>query len=68
MAIIKCGAVCCKHNSSRNICTNDYISLSECYYHTVNEGFQHFWRCREYEQCEWAESMEKMLKSDEEGE
>ena len=48
---IKCGSVDCKFNSVKNTCQyKGTLCLSECYYHTVNEGLQHFWRCKQYEE------------------
>jgi hypothetical protein len=47
---IKCGAVDCKHNSAKCNCKfKGTVELSDCYYHTTNGGFQHFWRCKQYE-------------------
>lgn len=59
MAVVKCGSVDCKYNSDNGICEKSNISLSDCYYHTLNEGFQHFWRCRNYEQSDEAKSLEE---------
>lgn len=49
---IICAAVDCKHNSENNRCKLDKVTLSDHYIHTVNEGLQHFWRCKQYEESE----------------
>lgn len=62
MTVIKCGSVDCKHNDDSNICQKSNIALSDCYYHTVNDGLQHFWRCRQYEKSDRAKQIEKQMK------
>lgn len=60
---VKCGAIDCVYNNLDCYCEHDEIRLSDCYYQTVNEGTQHFWRCKNYEESEWAKSLaEKFLK------
>ena len=45
-----CASVDCKYiDEEANCCRLREIKLSEHYMHTVNEGFQHFWRCKQYE-------------------
>ena len=67
MATIKCGAVDCKHNADDNKCMELIISLEDCYCHTAHEGFQHFWRCKNYEQCEWSKKMKKIFEKNARG-
>lgn len=62
MAVIKCGSVDCKHNDDSNICQRSNIALSDCYYHTVNEGFQHFWKCKQYEESEELKSIKEAFR------
>lgn len=48
-----CASVDCKHiDSEANCCRLKEIKLSEHYMHTVHEGLQHFWRCKQYEMSE----------------
>lgn len=59
MSVVKCGSLECKHRSDSGICQKSNIALSDCYYHTVNEGFQHFWRCKQYEESEELKSIKE---------
>lgn len=60
MPKIKCSAFDCKYNSVTNHCKyQGTLILNDCYYHTVNEGYQHFHRCKMYEQDESIEEMQK---------
>lgn len=58
---IVCGAVDCKHNGEMNECELKKITLNDCYYHTVNEGIQHFWRCKQYEKSEETKRIEELF-------
>lgn len=57
---IKCASVECKYNSDKNMCQyKGTLLLSDTFIHTVNEGFQHYHRCKMYEMSEEAARLEK---------
>ena len=59
---IKCASSDCKYNSATCSCTyKGTIKLTDCYYHTIHEGYQHFHRCKMYEKDESIEQMEKEI-------
>ena len=60
MPKVRCASTDCKYHSDTNICKyKGTLILNDCYYHTVNEGFQHFHRCKMYEKSEEVEKFEK---------
>lgn len=63
MPKIVCGCLDCKYNSDKNTCMLRSIKLKDCYYHTKNEGFKHFQVCKNYEQDESIEQLQKELKN-----
>ena len=48
MPTVFCGAIDCEFNNSKNKCTKKQINLSDNYVHTVNDGMQHFNKCKDY--------------------
>lgn len=62
MPRIRCASIDCKWNSDTNMCkygrTGHTLLISDTYTHTVNDGFQHFHRCKGYEKSEEAEKFE----------
>ena len=60
MPKVKCASIDCKWNSESNMCTyKGKILLNDSYYHTVNEGMQHFHRCMTYEKDEYYAELEQ---------
>lgn len=58
-----CAAVDCEHiDDEAHCCRLKRIVLSEHYMHTVNEGLQHFWRCKQYEQSAESKRLEEEFK------
>ena len=62
MSKITCAAIDCEHIDDMNCCRLKKISLSDHYMHTVNEGLQHFWRCKQYEQSAESKRLEEEFK------
>ena len=66
MTTIYCAAVDCKYNKTRydgaQLCSADHISLTDSYYHTVNEGYKHFNICKKYEKSKEAKRIEELFK------
>lgn len=62
MAKIICASLDCKYISDKNTCTCKEIKLKDCYYNTKNEGYKHFHICKNYEQVESIEQLQKELK------
>ena len=62
MSQITCASVDCRHNGNKCKCLLNKVTLSEAYYHTVNEGLQHFWRCKQYEKSEETKAFEEQFK------
>ena len=62
VAKIVCASLDCKYISDRNTCTCKEIKLKDCYYNTKNEGYKHFHICKNYEQVESIEQLQKELK------
>lgn len=60
MGII-CASSDCKHLGINNRCLLSNVTLSEHYMHTVNEGLQHFWRCKRYEQSAESKRIEELF-------
>ena len=56
-------AECEYNNSDQNCCTLDNLLLSDCMCHTVNEGLQHFWKCKNYKKSNAFEEIEKSLQN-----
>ena len=54
MKKVTCAAIDCKYNNDNYKCEFNGITLSECWRHTLNEGYQQFWKCKNYEQSEEA--------------
>lgn len=49
---IVCASLECEHNNGNCRCKLKKVTLSDHHIHTVNEGLQHFWRCKQYEENE----------------
>lgn len=62
MAKIICASLDCKYISEKNTCTLKQIKLKDCYYNTKNEGYKHFHICKNYEQDESIEQLQKDIK------
>lgn len=62
MSQITCAAIDCRHNGNKNKCLLNKVILSEAYYHTVYEGLQHFWRCKQYEKSDEMSAFEEQFK------
>lgn len=62
MPRIRCASVDCKWNSDTNMCkygrTGHTLLIGDTYTHTVNDGVQHFHRCKGYEKSEEAARLE----------
>ena len=52
MPKVICASLDCKYNGKGYQCTAKKINLSDNYIMTVNEGRQHFNKCRNYEMSE----------------
>ena len=61
MSQIKCASVDCRHNGNKHKCLLNKVTFSEAYYHTVNEGLQHFWRCKQYEKSDEVKAIEEQF-------
>lgn len=62
MPKIKCASIECKHNNDSGYCRyQGVVLLSDCYYHTVNDGQQHFHRCKCYEMSEESKKLYESL-------
>lgn len=59
MSEIICAAIDCEHIDDMNCCRLKEISLSEHFIHTVHEGVQHFWQCKQYEKSEETKRLEE---------
>lgn len=62
MPKVICASLECKYNGKGYQCTAKKITMSEHYMLTVNEGRQHFWRCKQYEKSEDMERFEEQFK------
>lgn len=62
MTKIICASLDCKYISEKNTCTLKQIKLKDCYYNTKNEGHKHFHICKNYEQDESIEQLQKDIK------
>ena len=64
--MIYCAAIDCKYNKMQgnraHVCSAHHISLTDCYYNTVHEGYKHFNICKKYEKSDEANRIEKVLK------
>lgn len=60
MGII-CTSSDCKHLGINNRCLLSNVTLSDHYIHTVHEGFQHFWQCKQHETSEEAKRIEELF-------
>ena len=58
---LRCAAIDCKYNTDKYRCSAQNVVLSEFYVMTVHEGYQHFWRCKQYEQSERAKEIEEQM-------
>lgn len=54
---VKCKAIDCMYNNLDYYCECNEITLSDCYDRTTNDGKQHFWRCNNYKESDWAKSL-----------
>lgn len=61
MTRVECAAIECKYNNDC-ICTRESINLSNHQMHTVYEGVQNLWRCKQFEKSDEARRIEKMWK------
>lgn len=61
MTKVICAAEDCKYCSYDHVCKLEELKLADCYYQTVHEGWQHFWRCKQYQKSERAQRIEKMF-------
>lgn len=61
MTKVICAAEDCEYCSNDHICGLKELKLADCYYQTVYEGRQHFWRCKQYQKSKKAKQIEKML-------
>lgn len=61
MSKITCTAIDCKHIDDMNCCRLNEINLSDHYIHTVHEGLQHFWQCKQHETSEEAKRIEELF-------
>lgn len=62
MPRIKCASVECKWNNDSSMCTyKGTLLLADTYMNTVNEGYQHFHRCKMYEKSEHAIDLENQF-------
>ena len=57
-----CPSIECKHNGKRNNCTLERIELSWHSVMTVWDGRQEFWRCKNYEQSDYAKEILDQVK------
>lgn len=58
MPRIKCASVECKYNNDSCHCTyKGELILCDCYVVTLNEGRQHYHRCKMYEMSERAKQL-----------
>lgn len=60
MPTVYCAAIECKHNKD-NKCKAKSICLSEGLVHTVWNGVEQIWRCKEFEMSEDAKRMQEEL-------
>lgn len=58
---VLCGTIECRYNAD-NICTAETINLSNHQMHTVYEGVQNLWRCKQFEKSDEARRIEQMWK------
>ena len=49
MPIVYCAAIECKHHDDNNRCRAKTINLSEALLHTVWNGVQQVWKCKQFE-------------------
>ena len=62
MSKVKCNFLTCKWNSPTNTCKYPgTIKLNECFIDTGKKGFEHFLKCKCYEQDESIEEMQKEI-------
>lgn len=62
MTVLTCGSLDCKHNGNKYRCDLKKVTMNEAYYHTVNQGLQHFWQCKQYEKSEETKAFEEQFK------
>lgn len=58
---VECATIECKYNHDC-VCTKKSINLSNHLIHTMYEGVQGFWRCKDFEKSEEAKRIEQMWK------
>lgn len=61
MTKVICASEDCEYCSADHICTQKELKLADCYYQTVYEGRQHFWKCKQYKKSAQAQHIEEML-------
>lgn len=62
MPKVICPNIECENYSERG-CKSKTVHLSETHCHTVNMGFQQFWKCKEYKVTEnWKEIIDGIEK------
>lgn len=61
MTKVSCAAIECKYNNDC-VCSKKEINLSNHQMHTVYEGVQNLWRCKQFEKSDEARRIEKMWK------
>lgn len=57
MAIVNCAAIECKHNKY-TVCGAERIDLNESRVHTVHNGVEQFWRCKQFELSDEAKQIQ----------
>lgn len=64
MPRVKCASIDCKWNNDNSMCSyKGILLLNDSYYHTTNEGRQHFHNCKMYEKSESAKLIEENFTS-----
>lgn len=61
MSKIICASSDCEYLGINNRCLLSNVTLSEHFIHTVHEGLQHFWRCKQYEKSEESKRLEEQF-------
>ena len=60
MAVVWCAVVECKHNKG-NKCKAREITLNESRLHTLWNGVEQVWRCKQFEMSDEAKRMEALV-------
>ena len=61
MTKVLCATIDCKYNNDY-VCAKKEINLSDHLIHTMYEGVQNLWRCKQFEKSDEARRIEKMWK------